>query len=330
MKEPVDINILIIRLFSGEANSNEKTTVRNWLKASSENRAFYSEMQDLWLASGVADNRDKYNLEEALEKFSKHVHPNGTSRLKKDTIYKLYRYAAILVLLIGLPVMYYWGVSSSKSDRLTTISCAYGDRTSVLLPDSSEVWLNSGSELSFKSDFGGNRHIKLKGEAFFSVTKDSRHPFVVSANEINVKVLGTRFNVKAYPEEEIVSTTLVEGRVRVLTDTQESEIKPSQQLVFNRRSQKMEINDLTDTEMQTGWKEGRFVFRNETLAKITPRLERWFDVNIEFADDVAKTRRFTGVLFHENILEAISYFNQSKYIDCQVKGDKIVIKSESN
>ena len=213
---------------------------------------------------------------------------------------------------------------------MTTISCAYGDKSNVLLPDSSRVWLNSGSKISFNSDFKhGGRNVTLEGEAYFSVSKDKDHPFRIRTADVEIKVLGTQFNVKAYPDENYVSTALVEGSLMFSGNNEERIIKPNEKIIFDKKTRKMTQNKLADISSEIDWKKGRFVFRNESLEELEPKLERWFDVDIVFADERVRHRKFTGTLERESILEVISYFELSKYVSCKIQGNQIIIKTKT-
>lgn len=332
MENQTDINVLIIRLLSGEANETEKSMVEKWLNQSVENRKLYADLRDIWLSSGNSENADEYDLEGAIQKFIEQINSKKQSSEKQIRLISVLKYAAVATLLLAIPFSYYFGTRNpALGNSTTTIACAFGDKTSITLPDSTKVWLNSGSKISFSSDFKNKeRNVQLEGEAFFSVTKDKHHPFRVKTDGIQVEVLGTQFNLKAYPEDKTISTTLVEGSLLVSDGTQETRIAPDQKVVFNKEQKEMVLQELTDTAPETEWKDGRFVFRNETLEDLEPRLERWFDVEIVFADEQVKHRRFTGVLERESILEAISYFDSSKFISCKVDGNKIIIKSENN
>jgi ferric-dicitrate binding protein FerR (iron transport regulator) len=331
MENQTNINILLIRLFSGEATIDEKRTINDWLDQSAENKKLYADLQDIWLSSGARTNADNYHLEEAIQKFRNHIGKTRITQVRKINFTHLLKYAAVVILVLGLPFSYYIGTRSTLADNsLTTISCAYGDKSSIVLPDSSHVWLNSGSKLTFNSNFRHGRKVTLEGEAFFEVTKDKVHPFRVKTNDVDVEVLGTKFNLKAYPEEKSVSTTLVEGSVKISSNYQEEMIKPDQKMTFDKESKQMTVQNLTDTSSETDWKDGRFAFRNETLAELKPKLERWFDVDIVFVDEQVKSRRFTGVLGRESILEAVSYFDRSNYVSCSIQGNKIIINSQNN
>jgi len=330
MKTPINIDILIIRLFSGEADQDEKRKIEEWLRQSEANKKLFTDFKEIWLSAGTKSNADNYHLEDAILKFRNQISRERHQRTNQFNLRHILKYAAIIMLILSIPFSFYIGTRNVKPDiSTTTISCAFGDKSIILLPDSSRVWLNSGSKLTFNSDFkSGVRNVNLEGEAFFSVSKDKNHPFRVRTSDIDIEVLGTKFNVKAYPDENAVSTTLVEGSLEISSQYQNTRIKPDQKLVFSKESKKMVMLDIKDTSSDTEWKDGRLVFRNESLGELAPKLQRWFDVDIVFADETVKQRRFTGVLERESILEVISYFDLSKYVKCHIQGNKIIIKSE--
>jgi len=329
MENQTDINILLIRLFSGEADTVEKERIADWLDLSAENKKLYSDLREIWLSSGIQTNADDYHLEEAIQKFMNHVGKIGMTPTRKINFNGILKYAAVVLLALSLPFSYYMGTRNSQIDgSVTTISCAYGDKSTIVLPDNSHVWLNSGSKLAFNSNFRDGRKVSLEGEAYFDVAKDKHHPFQVKTADVNIEVLGTKFNLKAYPDEKMVSTTLVEGSVKISSEYQNELMKPDQKMTFDKESKQMTVQELTDTSLETDWKDGRFVFRNETLAELKPKLERWFDVDIVFGDELVKNRRFTGVLGRESILEAVSYFDLSNFVRCRIEGNKIIINSQ--
>jgi transmembrane sensor len=330
MENNTDINILLIRLFSGEADPDEKKRIADWLNQSAENKKLYSDLREIWLSSGVETNADNYDLESAIVKFRNQINTDKFIQRKQVDFNRFFKYAAILALALLLPFSYYMGTRNNSDDSMTTISCAYGDKSSIVLPDSSRVWLNSGSKLTFSSNFKNGRKVSLEGEAFFSVSKDKHHPFQVKTADVNIEVLGTKFNLKAYPDEKLVSTTLVEGSVNIASKFGSALMTPDQKLVFDKGSKKMVVQVLTDTAPETEWKDGRFVFRNESLTELKPKLERWFDVDIVFGDEQVRNRKFTGVLGRESILEAVSYFDLSNFVTCRIEGNKIIINSQNN
>lgn len=324
------INTLIIRLFSGEATPTEKAQISDWIKQSEDNKKLFFDLRDIWLGSGNSTNADNYNIEGAIAQFKLRIKAKKQKSYSLQNIRGVLKYAAIFLILLALPFSFFLGKRFNHSaGSLTTISCAIGDRTNILLPDGTEVFLNSGSKLTYNSDFiQQTRKVTLDGEAFFSVARDMNHPFRVKTEKMDIVVLGTKFNVKAYSDEDVVSATLVEGSVHVFSQEKDIIIKPFEKVILDKKSSSIEIRQLAALEPDTGWKDGRFIFINESLAELAPRLERWFDVDIEFADEDVKQKRFTGILVRESILEAVNYFDYSNLIKCEIQGNKIIIKSE--
>ncbi len=324
-----DINLLIGRYFSGETTGEEKQTIDNWLKADARNRKLFNDLNEIWLSSGVANNADQYDVEKAILKFKARARATAGNMAAGKHVIRLLQYAAIVVLALALPFVYYLGKKSSVADSYTTVTCPPGDKTSVVLPDSSTVFLNSGSQLMFSNNFkNGARRLFLDGEAYFSVKKDPDNPFRVKTSDVEIEVLGTEFNLKAYSDERKITATLVTGSLKVSDKQNSTIIKPNQKLTFSKETQEMSVQEIDDLSPETDWKEGRLVFRNQSLGELEHTLERWFDVEVEFADDLVKTRRFTGTLEHESILEVITYFDRSKYVSYTINNNVITFYSE--
>jgi len=325
-----NIHAQIIRLFTGEAGPEDKKLIEAWLNQSPENSNLFTELKDIWLSSGIKGNADHYNVEEAVRLFKEKISSEKQAKILRFPVYQIIKYAAIAILILALPISFFIGRQSGPAtDSFTTVSCPLGDKSSVVLPDSSRVWLNSGSKLTFSNNFKkGIRQVYLEGEAYFTVTKDKKNPFNVKTSGIEVEVIGTEFNLKAYPDEGQVSTTLINGCVKISSESRQTILKPNQKLIYDKNEGKMALVELDDTAPETEWKDGRLVFRSESLAGLELKLERWFDVDIVFADEEVKQRRFTGILERESILEAISYFGHSRYVGYNIKGNEITFSSK--
>jgi ferric-dicitrate binding protein FerR (iron transport regulator) len=330
MRSEETIHIAIVRLFSGEASDEDKKLIEEWKNKSSNNHKLFSDLKLIWDSTDVNSSVEKYNLENAIRKFRERIRKDKQATARKLFIVSTLKYAAIALLVISLPVSYYFGgMSGAEESSYTTITCALGDKTEMVLPDDSKVWLNSGSKLTFNNNFKrGEREVLLEGEAYFSVTKDKENPFRVKTSEIEVEVLGTEFNLKAYSNEKQVAATLIEGSIKISSDSQSTVIEPGFKLVYNNETNKMELFELTETSTETEWKEGRLVFRNESLQDMELKLERWFDVDIVFADEAVKKRRFTGTLERESILEVVSYLSLSRHVGHKIDGNKIIFYSK--
>lgn len=320
-----EIHQLIIRLFTHTISNDEREKIDVWIDETSENKKLFNDLKEIWLATGSINNSDEYHLEKAISKFKLQIQESRESRIIRLFRISVIKYAAILFIILALPFSFYLGSKIySSNNSQTVISCENGDRSNVTLPDGSQVWLNSGSQLVFDNDFKkGVRQTYLTGEAYFSVKKDSKNPFRVNTLDVNIEVLGTEFNLKAYPEDKDISATLVTGSLKVSSKTQHTIIKPKQKLIFSKENSKMGLIELNDLSPEVEWKNGRLVFLNESLEEMKPRLERWFDVEIEFADEQVSQRRFSGTIDRESILEAIAYFGFSPFVAYRIDGNVI-------
>ncbi|MET1057445.1 MAG: FecR domain-containing protein [Pedobacter sp.] len=202
-----------------------------------------------------------------------------------------------------------------------------GVRSVFTLTDGTEIRLNADSRLEYPSHFSDStREVFLIGEAFFDVSKDAAHPFIIHTKDMDIKVLGTTFNVKAYSNESLTETTLLNGAITVTLNNPSKKqiyLKPSQKLVFrNPRSDKrrgaLNSTDI-DTSMrqltyfepdhatiiETSWTNNKLTFKNEDFSTLARSMERWYNVDISFDNENPKQLRFTGIIEKENIGEAL-------------------------
>ncbi len=302
--------------------------VLDWVEESEENRKKFIGYRNLWALMQRGNEVKSTTVSSELESLKKRIRRKD----RRLVLYTIRKYAAIFLFLLALGGGYFIGHYNfaNKKDTYTTISCAYGDKTTMMLPDSSRVWLNSGSTLRFNNNFQqSKRELFLEGEAYFSVTKDESRPFKVSTHDITVEVLGTEFNLKAYEEEEQISATLISGKIDFSSSRKRTTLLPNQKLVYRKNTEKTTVYKLSDSYPEIEWKDGRLVFRNESLESLELKLERWFDVDIVFADEAVKKQCFTGSLERESILDALYYFKFSKYVDYKIRGNEITFFSTS-
>ncbi len=213
------------------------------------------------------------------------------------------RYAAVFVFAVALTGTWFWWQSPKPEIVFASISAPVGQISNVTLFDGTNVWLNAGSSLKYGQSFGmDNRDVYLEGEAFFSVTKNQRIPFVVHAGNSSIKVHGTQFNVKAYGNDPVVEAVLVEGKVEFLSDSRTVMMSPGEQLRYSTESRIVELKDV-DTNELTSWKGGKIYFNNESLINLTNQLERWYEVRFQFDNDRIKDYRFSGVINKDRSLD---------------------------
>ncbi|WP_303180243.1 FecR family protein [uncultured Butyricimonas sp.] len=208
-----------------------------------------------------------------------------------------------------------------------TIRVPRGGEYKLFLSDSTEVFLNSDSEIRFPVKFGKNeRDVFLRGEAFFIVRKDAARPFVVNADDkIAVEVLGTQFNLQAYPDKKIVETTLNEGLVRVYDEKQSVKIQPNQQVVYNGEGGQLVVRQV-DASLYSAWKDGRFVLLNNTLEDIMNRLGRWYNIDIFWVNPELKEYHFSGELTrYEDFTEILDMLEKATRVHFEVKGRTVFV-----
>ena len=348
--EPLDIDDLIIRYLSGATSPSENAILANWLKESKDNLSTFNAMRNIWLAS--SQNTDVVS---ALKVFS-----NPTGNISNETnsdeedepeeaftdspnvFFKVLKIAAVVLitLTIGALGNQFW-INRNQialNDRNINIATTLGSRAITTLPDGSKVWLNAGSRLDYNLEFGRKtRIVKLTGEAFFDVKTDSTKPFIVKAGKLAIKAYGTAFNVKAYPNENAITTTLVRGKVVIAgKDNADKEfvikMKPNDKIAFfndkvqninainkiyalSNRIQKSapiilnEINAIKEaeikTELYTSWKDDRWVIEKRDIESLVNDFERRYNIKIQLESDEVKKYHFTGTLQNETIEQVL-------------------------
>ena len=222
---------------------------------------------------------------------------------------KWLRVAAVLLplMIVGTGYWYF-----SRLVTMVEVVVNNGQRQQIMLPDGSDVCINAGSTLTYPKRFSGTRTIRLSGEAYFAVAKDPSKPFVVETEFLSVKVLGTEFNVSAYPDDDKTTATLASGKISVETVAgQIRSLQPNQQLTFDRLTSELSISDVLPGHA-TDWRNGHLVFDNVTLLKILKTMERHYDIiidtqNVEFSNDRYSVRFTNGETFEQalDILESL-------------------------
>ena len=254
-------------------------------------------------------------------------------------------------------------VSSEKNNRrqstLSQVSTKPGSRTQIQLPDGSVVRLNSSSSLTYDKNFGKNiREVSLTGEAFFDVTKDSSHPFIIHTNVIDIKVLGTAFNVKSYPNDANTETSLIRGKVEVTVKNRANEriyLEPNEKLVVANNSgssvnkssayqaeqrnnktdlsskpiyavQHLTLNPVDSTIVETSWVDNRLVFQeNETFKEVALRMERWYGVQMNFASEKVAGYRPFASFKNETITQALDELKLGFKFNYKIEGNIITV-----
>ena len=213
-----------------------------------------------------------------------------------------------------------------------TLRIPVGGYYRLTLADGTKVWLNSKTELRYPVTFNGEeRKVFLTGEAYFEVTHDEGHPFIVSTDNMNVKVYGTEFNVNTY-QKGVIQTTLVNGKVgiRVNSTGKEVILKPNQMAEFEEQSGTVQVKDV-DPYAYIAWRNGEFVFERETIEEIMERLSRWYDVKVFYTNESVKQKRFTGVIDrYDDIEQVLRLIEGPATLRFEVKGNTVTVQVAGN
>lgn len=368
-----DVNLLIIGYLTRSINEPDLLRLKGWINSDKENRSYFNELKDSWILSRGMDSDTITHTDESWNIFSqklthkKSLSESGSGNGRKFNFTKYLQLAASWLLFFVLGTAVAWWISAKPKEKVAAatnntieISAPLGARSIVRMPDSTQIWLNAGTTITYNEDYGRKtRTLYLNGEAYFKVAKDSIHPFIVNTQGIVVRALGTRFNVKAYPEEKTISATLEEGKidVSVLNTADRNDpvlLKPKEKLIFYKKTKatekytessegnvKPEVNKATKlkninilsnvrTELYTSWKDSRWIIDREPLSSLAPMLERRFNLTIVFDDDQLKKYKFTGAIENETVDQLLSALRMTAPLDFQVKKDTIRLSFNIN
>ncbi len=222
-------------------------------------------------------------------------------------------------------LVYYGAKSADRVIAINTLETPRGGQYQVTLPDGTKVWLNSASSLRYPIRFTGNeRKVELSGEAYFEVTKNKEKPFRINSTNQVVEVLGTHFNISAYPDEEQSATTLLEGKIRIHKMGIQKILKPGQEAVVNTFTTDIQVRS-ADLEKNTAWKNNEFIFNGEDIRHIMRSIARWYNVDISYLANPDQTR-YWGVLSRSNNLSSVLKMLESTgKVTFKVKGRRITV-----
>jgi transmembrane sensor len=234
--------------------------------------------------------------------------------------------AVVIPFVFVMSAVLYIFQPAPKVEKDFVVTVKQGNRAQVTLPDQSKVWMNSNSKLIYRNGKNNTREVKLIGEAFFKVVKDKSRPFFVSANNIQVEVLGTSFNVKARNGSDIIETSLVEGSIKLSGAelTQDYLLKPNEKAIYSNSSKSIKI-ETSDIEVETAWKDNKLQFKSERFADVVKRLEEWYGVKIISKCPNIENDLISGAFKGESLETVLKTFAIQYKIKYNNKGDTLVV-----
>lgn len=214
---------------------------------------------------------------------------------------------------------------NSPSTALNSIATANGETYEIQLPDGSSVWLNSASSLSFSTQLvqQGQRRVKLQGEGYFEIAKDSKHPFIVDTEQQQVEVLGTHFNISAYKDQAQTKTTLLEGSVKILAFNSTTKLKPGQQALLDQ--DKILVKQIPSSQQAIAWKNGEFIFDNLSLAEIMQQISRWYNVEVSYVGKVSDPGFGGSIRRSKSIEEVLKALQKTQAINFKIEGRRVLV-----
>jgi transmembrane sensor len=287
------------------------------------------ELRDKMREEWEINSKDKgvdVNLDSILYKIHFLINSEKRARNKQGgSIRSIINWYSRVASIILLPALIVWSIfqffpaNEEAGTSLVKIVAPPGSRIQVELPDGSSGWLNSGSELEYNIPFE-ERHVALRGEAYFNIKSDSVHTFDVEGQNGIVRVFGTRFNVKMWPDDPITEVVLEEGKVNLIAKgTNENfEITPGEILVFNNENNTLS-REFVNPKLYSGWIDGKLLFRGDRLEEVADKLSRWFNVDVEVSDTSLLDYTFRATFEDESLEEVLRLLKQSSPIDFEIR-----------
>jgi len=313
---------ILQRYHQGLCNPDEERIIRQWLETGSldiqeellplvENEEYVAD--SIWQSIAETEN---------LQTLSQQKHIKAYSLRKRFFTWGI---AASILLMVGFSALYYANTEevASKSIVMKTIRIPYGKKALFTLPDGTAVHLNSGSELRYPERFADTeRRVRLVGEAFFEVFQDKRRPFLVETNATATEVLGTTFNLSAYPDEDY-SLIVQQGKVSFGNSIRKEMFAAGQGGIYTKKGELKRMPSVAEEKL--GWKNSQLIFQRQTLIEMAIYIERWYGVEIDIQNSQIAQRLFTGSFDNPSLpglMKNLSFVMQFNY---RIQAQKITI-----
>jgi ferric-dicitrate binding protein FerR (iron transport regulator) len=375
-KNNPDFEILLNKLLDGKSTYSEKQQLYD-IFAESENESSIKEILFRHLTEYNEDhpNHEIVDFDGIYGNILQEIKQNENHEVGRVNVTKVPKLKMLLVYGLGIAAMvmiaFFLGTLLPRTNKnslqeseiainYNQINVPLGSKSEITLPDGTRVMLNAGSMLKYRSDFNlKNRDIYLIGEAYFKVAKNLNLPLYVSAGNIRIKAVGTEFNVKAYDEEGVIETTLIEGKVYITQivksegENQPIDLIPNQKAIYfnksdsftlqkiksidtllaetaNRITENLMISQKVDVTQVVAWTEGKLIIRGENLDNLCIELQRKYDVNFIFKNDEIKKYRFSGILLDETLEQILDVIKRTSPINYYLEGKTVFLNSDND
>lgn len=335
---------LITKYLKNDATPDEEKLFLQLIESDSEYRLFFFKIKQIWELANAKDELSESSIEAEWQKLRKNIasEKNTDKRKFKNTqspnrlLFSVLKLAAVLVFIAALTYFVQYGVGLHNvlsQQAQNQIEVPYGSKIKICLPDNTSVWLNAGSSIEYPSFVvGKTRQVKLSGEAYFEVAKNLERPFVIQTAELAIRVTGTTFNVKSYPNDSTAVVTLLNGGVNISSSTQTSakqtyKLAPGQKATFSKNTRQIKLEQ-ANVKQSTDWLKGIYSFDSTPLSEIVKNLSRTYNKKFIIEDSKLMNIKFTGTLdcnySWEIFLKVLNANTNTKHV---IKNDSIIIKN---
>jgi ferric-dicitrate binding protein FerR (iron transport regulator) len=357
MQRRFETEDIIIRFLAGETSPEENDLLASWINESSENKSYFNSVRDIWLSTSQISQ-----FGASLSGKQKNAETTTPGKHKRmSAINTLLKIAAIVTLVVISGTLLYKQFAGTHeiNQGPVTVEATMGSRAVTTLPDGTRVWLNSGSKLTYNKQYNTKtREVQLSGEAYFSVVTNPARPFIVQTGTINIKAVGTKFNVKAYPEDGSIVTTLESGKVIIEGKDNENKdfvlkMKPREVVTYLKEKtpvsqtsqpatddkkiqtakpieaeQALTKVEKVNTQLFTSWKDTRWIIEEQRLGDLARDFERRYNIKIQFGSSAAEQFHFSGILENETIEQIMNIMRHT--IPIKYKIEKGIISIEQD
>ena len=322
-----DISKIIARAILKVADKEEQDELSRWKGIRKENEMFVDGL------NAFMDTPNKENSKEDLNVYRERLFYRIKNASKVSTrtqgFVLFQRIAAILIIAIlfaGLGFFMGTKMRIFNAHQTLVVSTEAGQQSQVTLPDGSLVWLNANTSVEYSNDLR-NRKVILNGEAYFEIEHDALHPFLVDVNNVEIKVLGTKFNASHYPNSNTTEAALLSGKITMtFPDKKEIEVLPGQKIAFNQDKNTF-TKKMVDIEKEIIWREGILVFENVLFEDLLYKLERYYDVRFVYNKSIVKDIHYSGTVDNLSINKVLEFINLTITMNYEINNKTIYLKS---
>ncbi|MCD7937758.1 MAG: FecR family protein [Tannerellaceae bacterium] len=333
------MDTIIIHYLNGTATKEEAELLLKWIQEKEENMHYFIEVRDLWIASGtVYSSPEKYT--QAFESFKSHILYDELK--KRDRVSLVSRFAKPVAAAAAILILLFVGIHTLQKEPSSLTAeeggqiipeisyqtlATHEEKSTIILPDGTVVWLNTHSTLTFPETFtDGRRVVSLEGEGYFDVVSDPDNPFIVQTTEMDIRVLGTRFNVRNYPERSVAETTLITGKVEVDLNNESENIIlcPDHTIAYYKEEDRFTL-EKTDASLYAIWASEQLTIENEELQKIFRMMEHWYGIRIDIRGDINLKNKYSMTIRDESKEEMLRLLSMITPMTYTIHNNRITI-----